>query len=216
MKHLLIIGARGFGRAVCDLASDMPQYLKKFDIKGFLDDKSNALDGYDNYPPILGPVESYNLQPDDVFICALGDVCYKKQYAELILNKGGQFINIIHPSAHIGRNVQIGNGCIIAGNVWLDSDSQLGDFVTIQCGVLVGHDVKIGNWSIIDGLCVLGGFTQVEELVTIHTNSSVIPHITIGAESTVNIASVVIRDVKQNSVVMGNPAREMIIPKKIK
>lgn len=213
MKHLLIIGARGFGRAVCDLASEMPQYLKEFDIKGFLDDKADALEGYQNYPPIVGTVETYEVQPDDVFICALGDVHYKKHYAELILNRGGQFFTVIHPSAHIGRNVQMGKGCIIAGNAWIDSDARLGDFVTIQCGALVGHDVEIGNWSIIDGLCFLGGFVKVEELVSIHTNSSVIPHISIGGGATVNIASVVIRNVKPDSVVMGNPAREMIIPK---
>lgn len=213
MKHLLIIGARGFGRAVCDLACEMPEYHKEFDIKGFLDDKVDALEGYDNYPPIVGTVESYEIQPDDVFICALGDVHYKKHYAELILNRGGQFINVIHPSAHLGTNVELGVGCIIAGNVWIDSDTKIGDFVTIQCGALVGHDVEIGNWSIIDGLCFLGGFVKVEELVSIHTNSSVIPHISIGGGATVNIASVVIRNVKPDSVVMGNPAREMIIPK---
>ena len=213
MKHLLIIGARGFGRAVCDLAYDMPQYQKEFDIKGFLDDKADALDGYNNYPPIVGMVETYVIQPDDVFICALGDVHYKKHYAELILNRGGQFYTIIHPSAHKGRNVQIGKGCIIAGNVWLDSDAHIRDFVTIQSGAQIGHDVEIGDWAIIDSLCFLGGFVRIETLTTIHPHSSIIPHISIGAGAIVNIASVVIRDVKRDAVVMGNPAREMIIPK---
>ena len=214
MKHLLIIGARGFGRAVCDLASDMPQYLKEFDIKGFLDDKADALDGYKNYPPIVGTVDSYDIQPDDVFICALGDVRYKKQYSEPILKRGGQFFTVIHPSAHIGRNVHIGQGCIIAGNVWLDSDARVGDFTTIQCDAQIGHDVEIGDWSIIDSMCFLGGFVKLEALTTIHPHSTIIPRLTIGAGATVNIASVVIRDVKPNAVVMGNPAREMIIPKK--
>lgn len=213
MKHLLIIGARGFGRAVYDLAIAMSQYQKEFDIKGFLDDKADALEGYDNYPPIVGTVESYEIHSDDVFICALGDVHYKKHYAELILNRGGQFISIVHPSAHIGRNVQIGKGCIVAGNVWLDSDSKLGDFVTIQVGALIGHDVMVSDWTMIDSMCFLGGFVKIDELVTIHTHSSIIPHLTIGAESTVNVSSSVIRNVKAGSVVMGNPARELIIPK---
>ena len=213
MKHLLIIGARGFGRAVCDLACEMPEYHKEFDIKGFLDDKVDALAGYDNYPPIVGAVESYKVQADDVFICALGDVHYKKHYAEIIINKGGQFINVIHPSAHLGTNVELGVGCIIAGNVWIDSDTKIGDFVTIQVGALIGHDCLINSWSIIDSLCVLGGFVHVGEFVTIYPHSSIIPHRKIQNGATINIASTVIRDVKENTTVMGNPARELIIPK---
>ena len=213
MKHLLIIGARGFGRAVCDLACEMPEYHKEFDIKGFLDDKADALEGYDNYPPIVGTVESYKIQPDDVFICALGDVYYKKHYAEIILNKGGHFMNVIHPSVHLGTNVHLGKGCIIAGNVWIDSDTKIGDFVTLQVGALIGHDCQIDDWSIIDSACFLAGFVHLEESVTIHPHSSIIPHIIIHSGATINIASTVIREVKENATVMGNPAREMIIPK---
>ena len=213
MKHLLIIGARGFGRVVHDLAIAMPQYQKEFDIKGFLDDKSDALAGYDNYPPIISSVEAYEIQPDDVFVCALGDVRYKKHYAEIMLNKGGRFMNVINPSAHIGTNVKIGTGCIIAGNVWIDGDTKIGDFVTIQHGTIIGHDCLVCNWNMIDCLCFLGGFVNVEESVTIHTHSTVVPHLTIHANATINVSSVVIRDVKPNTTVMGNPAREMIIPK---
>lgn len=209
MKHLLIIGARGFGRAVYDLAIAMPQYQNEFDIKGFLDDKADALAGYENYPPIISSVEAYDIQPDDVFVCALGDVRYKKHYSEIILNKGGHFMNVIHPSAHIGTNVQLGNGCIVAGNVWIDSDTKVGDYVTLQTGALIGHDCQIDSWSIIDSACFLAGFVHLEESVTVHPHSSIIPHITIHKDAIVNIASTVIREVKENSTVMGNPAKKI-------
>ena len=50
MKQLLIIGARGWGREVCDIAKACIAAGAEFLVKGFLDDKSDALDGYDNYP----------------------------------------------------------------------------------------------------------------------------------------------------------------------
>ena len=38
MKHLIIIGARGWGREVYEAAKNSPAYRRKeFDIKGFLD-----------------------------------------------------------------------------------------------------------------------------------------------------------------------------------
>ena len=80
MKHLLIVGARGWGREVYDIARACIQAGEQLEVKGFLDDKADALESYNNYPPILGPVESYKVQKDDVFVCALGDVNYKKVY----------------------------------------------------------------------------------------------------------------------------------------
>lgn len=53
MKNLLIIGARGFGREIYNLALESIGYGTEFTIKGFLDDKKEVLDGYDGYPSII-------------------------------------------------------------------------------------------------------------------------------------------------------------------
>ena len=84
MKHLLIIGARGFGREIYRTFIHTEFYLsKQIDVKGFLDDKADALDGLNgDWPPIVGAVESYEVQEDDVFFCALGDSHWRKHYAE--------------------------------------------------------------------------------------------------------------------------------------
>lgn len=213
MKHLLIIGARGYGRGVYDIARSMKTYQKEFDIKGFLDDKQDALAEYDNYPPIMGAVETYVIQPNDVFICALGDVKWKKHYVSIILEKGGEFMNVIHPSAHIGGNVRIGTGCVVGYMSQIDCDVTIGNFVNIQTNVVVGHDTNVGSWSILDCFSFTGGFSYVGESVTLHTRSTVLPKLTVGKNAIVNAGSVVIRNVKENTIVMGNPAKEMIIPK---
>ena len=90
MKHLLIIGARGYGREVYNYALKSIGYGIDFDIKGYLDDNANALDGYEGYPPILSSVEKYEIQKNDVFLCALGEVKWKQHYVQIILEKGGK------------------------------------------------------------------------------------------------------------------------------
>ena len=97
MKDLLIIGARCFGREVYDLAMDCIDAGADFVVKGFLDDKKDALDGLGEYPPIVSSVEDYEIQPDDVFICGLGTPEWRKVYTEKILAKGGVFISLISP-----------------------------------------------------------------------------------------------------------------------
>ena len=92
MKNLLIIGARGFGREVYNLFLESKSNLPDIQIKGFLDDKADALDSFSNYPSIISSVEDYIIEETDVFVCALGDVNYKKKYVEIIKSKGGKFI----------------------------------------------------------------------------------------------------------------------------
>ena len=213
MKQLLIIGARGYGRGVYDIARAMPSYGNEFEVKGFLDDKFDALDSYTNYPPIISSVESYKIQKDDVFVCALGDVSYKKKYVSIILEKKGTFFTIIHPSAHLGNNVKMGIGCIIGYNSQIDCDVVLGNFVNIQTNVVVGHDSTIEDWSIMDCFSFTGGFVHVGQSVTIHTGAKILPHRILGNNSIINAGSIVIRDVKEGATVMGNPAKELLIPK---
>ena len=82
----------------------------EFDIKGFLDAKPTALDGFVGYPPIVGSPDSYVPAEDDVFITALGSIGSRRRCVEALEKKGAKFISIIHRTATIGPNVVIGDG----------------------------------------------------------------------------------------------------------
>lgn len=81
--RLVIIGARAMGREACVYAHDAG-----LEVKGFLDSNASALDGYEGYPAILGPVESYQPAAEDRFVVALGDPEWKLRYADMITEKG--------------------------------------------------------------------------------------------------------------------------------
>lgn len=213
MKQLIIIGARAYGRGACDIAKSMSTYGNTFKLKGFLDDNNNALDGYDGYPPIIDSVENYIIQPNDVFACALGDVRYKKKYIQLILDKGGHFFNLIHSKTSIGNNVKFGEGVIVGYGTQIDCDVTIGNYCNIQTNAVIGHDTKVGDWSMIDCFAFTGGFVKLGEGVTLHTRATIIPQICVGDYATVNACSCCIRNVKTGSVMMGNPAKELLIPK---
>lgn len=211
MKHLLIIGARGWGREVYDIAEACVKAGLEMKVKGFLDDKADALDGYSNYPSIIGPVESYELQKDDVFICALGDVDYKKHYADIIKKKGGEFVSLIHPTAILGNNAKIGKGCVVGAYANLSSDTKIGDFVTISIRAGMGHDSSVGDYTHIGGNSSISGFVVIGEFVTMHPGCIVVPHRKIGNHSIIGTGSVVLGNVKANTTVFGNPAKKVEI-----
>ena len=131
MKHLVIIGAGGMGRTIFDIAKESIGYGSEFIIKGFIDDNVNALDGFENYPPILGKISEYVPDDDDVFTFSIGGEARRKCIDSLI-EKGAQFINIIHTTARIGSNVQLGIGNIIAAFSSLGADCKVGNYNMIQ------------------------------------------------------------------------------------
>lgn len=211
MKHLLIIGARGFGREVYSTFIKTDSYISGLiGVKGFLDDKADALEGLDGeWPPIIGAVETYDIQKDDVFFCALGDSHWRKHYAEIITAKGGEFINIIHPSSLVSPVAQIGTGCIIGAFTTISPNVRIGNHVMIQAYDDFGHDSEIDDYASIESYVFLGGYAKVGELATMHTKSSIIPHKSIGKECEVGFGSVVMRNFKDGVHVFGNPATKI-------
>lgn len=208
MKHLLIIGARGFGREVYDLAMDCIEVGADFDIKGFLDDKKDALEGLGEYPPIISSVEDYEVQPDDVFTCGMGAPEWRKVYTEKILEKGGEFISLISPAATIRRNANIGKGCIITRGSNISVDTHIGDYSAILSSG-IGHDAKVGKYSVLSGGVALNGYVEVGEEAYLGCHALVAPHKKIGDKAYVGIGSVVISNVKPGVRVFGNPAKKM-------
>lgn len=209
MKNLLIIGARGYGREVCNNCPDYLGYGTEFVVKGFLDDKSDALDAYPGYPPIIDSCENYVPQEDDVFICALGSPHYRKIYAEMLLDKGAKFINLIHRTAFTSKNLVIGKGCIIGRNVSISCEIIIKDFVCIQSTSNIGHDAKIGSYCHLNSFTFMGGFAELGDEVTLSTGAIILPHMQVGSNSVVGAGSVVIRKVKAGSTVYGNPAIQL-------
>lgn len=211
MKHLIIIGARGFGREIYRTFINTNPYIsKEIDVKGFLDDKADALDGLKGeWPPIIGAVETYNIQEDDVFFCALGDSHWRKHYAELISGKGGKFINIIHKTALVSPVASMGEGCIIGAYTNVSPNVTIGNHVMIQSFDDLGHDSQVGDYASIESYVFLGGYAKVGELATMHTKSSIIPHKSVGKECVVGFGSVVMRNFKDGVHVFGNPATKL-------
>lgn len=210
MKNLIIIGAGSYGREIYNLAMGCIGYGTDFTIKGFIDNLYEEIDK-EGYPPILGKVGDYMPVGNDVFICALMDVDVKKKYIDIIVGKGGSFINLIHKTASIWQNTKIGKGCIICNSTHLSCDIEIGNFVTIQPMSVLGHDVIVKDYCHLNAFSFLGGKVFVNEMVTINTGAIILPGIEVGKHSIIGAGSVVLRRVKENVTMFGNPAKILSI-----
>ena len=209
MKSLVIIGARGFGREIVDFAKHCIGYNTEFVIKGFLDDNFDALKEFKNYPPILSSVEDYEITENDLFISGIGSIKWTEYYVNLILQKGGNFINLIHRKAVLRQNVELGKGIIIGAGSLISTDVKIGDFTQIMAYCIIGHDVEIGSLCRLGDYVFLGGYTSVNNLSFVAVRATILANLKIGQNVTIGPASVVIRNVKDNISVFGNPAKKI-------
>lgn len=211
MKQLLIIGARGWGREVLGTVRALPEYQSgELTVKGFLDDKADALEGLrGDFPPIISSVEAYEPQADDVFICALGDCTYRRKYAEMILAKGGKFISVVNPSTKINSSIKLGQGVFIGALCVITNNVTIGDFSAIHSFSVLGHDVTIGAYNTVEAYCFFGGYAQTGENTTMHVRSAIIPHKRVGNNCSIGFGSVVMRNFGDNLHLFGNPAKKI-------
>ena len=148
-KRLIVISAGDYAREVAWMAGTTPKNCRDWVFAGFLDGRRQKLDKYPGSGPILGNPESYEIQENDRFICAIGSINDLRKYAELIEKRGGLFANVIHPSALIGERTKIGVGCIVWPNATITTDVTIGSHVSIHPNVVVSHDAVIGSFSIL-------------------------------------------------------------------
>ena len=206
---MVIIGAGGMGRTFYDMARESIGYGTEYDIKGFIDDNTAVLDAFDNYPPMLGTISGHRPAEDEVFVCSIGGSARRKCMEQIIAN-GGRFLTMIHRTARLGTNTEIGEGTVIGAFTTIGADAKVGKYNMIQSYTVVGHDSRIGDWNRIDTHVTLVGGTIVEDEADIHTGAMISHNVTVESRSRVAACSFVIRRVKSGTTVMGNPAKRLI------
>ncbi|MGB2087469.1 MAG: acetyltransferase, partial [Psychroflexus salarius] len=198
----------GLAREVFDLAHVCYGHNPKFSVKGFLSDGPSNISEL-GYPPVLSKVDDYHVEPNDVFFCAIGNVEDRKKTVQTILNKGGEFINLIHPKAVISPSAKVGIGVAIKAYSSLASDTSIGSFTYLQSSVILGHDVKIGEFCHLNSFSFLAGWVTVEDQVVINAGAKILQFKKIGRKATIGMGSIVIRNVKAETTVFGNPAKKI-------
>lgn len=209
MKRLIIIGAGNIGRIVCEYARLTDDYNRRWSIAGFLEFADKIVTEDSCYPPIIDTIEGYVPTDNDLFICSYAHVEEREISVKVVSDKGGQFINVIHPTANICTTNKMGVGNVIGAFTTLSINTIVGNHVMIQDHCNIGHDCIIGDYSHLYVGNIVCGVNNVGNKVTVYTGSTIYPKIRIASNSTIGAGSVVMRVVKEGTTVMGNPAKKI-------
>lgn len=209
MKHLVIIGAGAFGRELYWHIQDSKGFGTDFDIKGYIVDDyySVSEESLHLECPLLSSIDDYVIDKDDVFICAVGSVDGRESTVNRVIKKGGRFISIIHKTALIHGTVHIGDGVFVGPYTVIGDNVTLHDHVMLNTHSSVGHDAVLGEFTCVMSCVDITGYSQIGRKVFLASGCRMTPSTKIGEGAYVGIGSVVLRRVKANSKVFGNPAR---------
>lgn len=207
-KNLWIVGAGGFGREVFSMTQSARGAGVEWRVVGFLNDIPDALDGFEGFPPIAGGTD-YQPAPDDVFICAIGDVKGRRVVCEKLRGRGAEFINLMSEGALVSGAAQLGKGLIVEAFTGIAANAQVGDFTTILGHTTIGHDVKIGQCVQISPYCDIHGWAEIGDGCLIGSHAVILSKIKIGEGATIGAGSVVISDVPAGATVFGVPAKRI-------
>ncbi|PXX43522.1 sugar O-acyltransferase (sialic acid O-acetyltransferase NeuD family) [Hungatella effluvii] len=207
IKNLVIIGAGGCGREVLQWANDINEAERRWNIKGFIDDDLNALNEKRCSVSVLSKIDDYKIDPEDEFVCCIGNSGIRKLIVEKLKKKGAVFTMVTHPNAVIANNCILGEGVIIYPFALISDNAILGDGCIINMHSSVAHDSVLGEYCTISAHCDITGMCRVGNRVFMGSTSHMIPGTTIGDDVYICAGSSVMSRVRSGMKVLGNPAK---------
>ncbi len=212
MKDIVILGTGGNCVDILDAVLAVNESVPSpvFRVRGFLDDDKASWDKNIDGFPVLGPLFQAPELRDCFFVNGIGSFRnYWRKPAIIATTKVplDRFETIIHPRASVSRFASLGPGTVVLQNATISSRAKVGGHVIILPNAVISHDVTVGDYSCIaSGACLASG-VQIGKACYLGANCSIANDLHLGAGCLVGMGAVVLEDVPEVTVVVGNPAR---------
>jgi len=193
---MLLYGASGHAKVICSCLESQNIYISAI----FDDDVS--IKSLNNYK-VIGKYNPHYLVTEPIII-SIGNNSTRKNISEILIHNFGI---AIHASVYVDEFSIIGEGTVIFHNAIIQRDVLIGKHVIVNTAANIDHDCIINDFVHISPNVALSGNVKVGEGTHIGTGASIIQGVTIGKWATVGAGSVVIRDVPDFAVCVGNPSK---------
>ena len=211
-EKILLVGAGQHARVVLYNIQEQ----NKYDVIGILDknlDKAKEEKFFEGIPILDIDYSKIDLKElkeklgTDKFFISFGNMKYRKKVWELFKNSGWNSVNIIHPNAVISKNAKLGEGILIECGCLITPNPIIGDNVVVNTGSQVNHDNIIENHVYIASGIVLSGGVKIGENTLLDDGVIVTLGKKIGKNSLIGAGAVVTKNLEDNIVAYGNPAK---------
>jgi sugar O-acyltransferase (sialic acid O-acetyltransferase NeuD family) len=211
-ENVIIIGGEGNGSVIADAITDA-RLLGSSDahIYGFLNDRMNKGDQIAGYP-VLGSLSEvqFFLKQGCRFVFAIYRIDGQRERIELFNNLKipvESLFTFIHPMAYVAPSARIGNGVVIMPHVSVSSEAVIGDCCLLMVNSSIGHNTVLAAHCHLAAQSCLSSHVLLNEGVHIGLNATVREHLTLEKYSTLGMGSVLLNNIGEQEIWVGNPAR---------
>ncbi len=211
ITRVIIVGAGGFGREALDVLRAMDPEGESVEFVGFVsDDEPDA--------GMLARIDASWLGNDDAFLAApsashyvlgIGAPAVRRRLVERFDAAGLTPMTLIHPTALIGHDVELGEGTVMCGHSSVTTNIRVGRHVHLDRMTTIGHDSVIDDFVTVHPGAVVSGSVTIHSGTRLGTTSCVLPGVTVGRDVMIGAGAVVTKDVADGLTVVGVPARPM-------
>ena len=194
-KQIYLYGAGGHAKVIIDIIKQCGN-----SVAGIFDDDSTKTIW--SFPNLNFP-GPFNSSLDELII-SIGNNRIRK---EISLKYNIKYHIAKHPLSVISSYSFIDAGTVVMGSVLINADTSIGKHCIINSSASVDHDCIIENFVHISPNATICGGVTIGECSHVGAGAIIIPGKKIGANSIIGAGAVVVKDVPDNSVVVGNPAR---------
>jgi len=196
--RIFLYGASGHAKVICEILEAQRRLPY-----GLIDDNPNITSLLDY--PVFNTVQQAKVTAEDQFIISIGSNHIRKKVAEKL--QPVSFATAVHPGAVVSARSIVNEGTVVMANVSVNVHSRIGWHVILNTNCSIDHDCVIEDFAHISPNVALAGNVEVGEGTQIGIGASVIQGIRIGRWATIGAGAVIIRDVPDYAVVVGNPGR---------
>jgi sugar O-acyltransferase (sialic acid O-acetyltransferase NeuD family) len=202
-KPLVIIGSGGHAFCLREIA-----LLAGFNVSGAID--RTCKDSRVKDLPILGGddllLETSFIQKHQ-FAVGIGNPVARSRYGDLLISKGAECPPIINPSSYVSADAYLGAGVLLMGMNAVNHGVRLDDFVALDWQVTVGHGSHLGQALFAGPGSRVAGDVDCGKESYLGLGCQVIEKVYIGEHSVIGAGAVVTRDIPDNVVAVGSPAK---------
>lgn len=182
--------------------------MNKWQSIAFLDDDESIKTSMEL--EVIGKTtDAFTYKDEADFFVAIGSNATRETIQEKLIEEGLNVVSLIHPSAVIGTDVEIGIGSVVMAGVVINSSTRIGKGCVINTSSNLNHDNVIEDYVHVSPGIRTAGSVCIGKGTWIGIGSIVSNNVNICSGCKVGAGAVVVKDITEPGTYVGVPVRKI-------